>query len=182
MIIGLAGKKQSGKNTVATLLQDKFGVGGKTGFHSAGFADSLRELAIEVNPTFPEGSYVDLVSELGYEEAKKIDNVRKFLQNLGVGVRRVLGEDTWVNKFWKENGDKVNLAVTDVRFENESKSISNKGGVVIEVVNSRSGSDDEHVSEQPLPRELISGYMHNEGSIEDLRKGVDTMAIYLGLT
>lgn len=125
MLIGLSGFKQSGKDTVANYLVEKY----RFGKH--GFADKLRELALEVNPLIESdyeevmsvGSSVglwtvrraeksertigyiklkDLVDDVGYEKAKEFKAVRKFYQDEGVAHRVVFGEDFWVDQLYKQ--------------------------------------------------------------------------------
>src|SRR5690606_14013507 len=93
-LIGIAGKKRSGKDTVAKALEP-------FGYQRVGFADELKKMALEINPVIaaeedasnwpPSPIAVrlgDMVAALGWEDAKDdTPEVRKFLQELGTSVR-----------------------------------------------------------------------------------------------
>lgn len=102
MIIGLTGRKRSGKSTAARYLVEDHG------FTELSFAEPLKRMALAVNPIIgfrstPDGVqrvYLsDVVHEIGWECAKdEYPEVRRFLQLLGTeGVRDHIGQDTWVN-------------------------------------------------------------------------------------
>lgn len=163
MIIGLTGRKRSGKSTAARYLVENHG------FTELSFAARLKKMAVDVNPLV---HYIDTLSltetdrellangvdpgpvrlldalgVLGEERAKDLlPEVRRFYQRLGTeGVRNNLGPDTWVEfaeleiiRVIRENEqvDQVaesNIVFADVRFENEAALIRDWGGVVIEV-------------------------------------------------
>ena len=143
MIIGLTGRKRSGKSTAARYLVENHG------FTELSFAEPLKRMALAVDPRVgPESDPVRLseaVGVWGWEEAKdRFPEVRRFLQRLGTeGVRDHIGQDTWVNlaeleiiRVIRENEqvDQVaesNIVFADVRFENEAALIREWGGVVI---------------------------------------------------
>ena len=160
MIIGLAGRKRSGKSTAARYLVENHGV------TELSFADPLKRMALAVDPRVgPESDPVRLseaVGVWGWEEAKdRFPEVRRFLQRLGTeGVRDHIGQDTWVNlaeleiiRVIRENEqvDQVaesNIVFADIRFENEAALIREWGGVVIEVYRPSQGDPEpEHSSE-----------------------------------
>lgn len=161
-LIGLTGYMRTGKDSVAALLVAE-------GYTKLGFADPLRDMAYAIDPTIslegvPEGlglapfetsvTYTTLLDTIGYEAAKSIPDVRRFLQRLGTeGVRGVLGDSTWVD-IAKEralaitrNGGKV--VFNDVRFPNEADAIHDLGGEVWRTV--RPGHEGSgHASETAL--------------------------------
>ena len=106
IIIALAGKKHTGKNTIAKLIATQ--VAGKT--VELAFADSLKqEVAKACSVTVP------------YIEEHK-DNFRKILQGWGTDFRRNLfNKNYWIDKFdaelWKQDADVVvvDVAIDDVR-------------------------------------------------------------------
>lgn len=127
-IIGLTGYAQHGKNTAAEVFAD-------LGFRPVAFADALRELATRVNPyVVPDqqkpNRYADLVADVGYEDAKARGDVRRFLQDLGTGVRDVIGENAWVSALTGKLYPGERYVITDVRFPNEARAITNLGGEV----------------------------------------------------
>jgi hypothetical protein len=64
------------------------------------------------------------------------------------------------------------VAFTDLRYPNEAQRILDLGGEVWEII--RPGlSSDGHASETPLPRELVSRRIRNDGHLLNLRYEVE---------
>ena len=96
MIIGLSGYAQSGKDTVAKTLVEQYG------FTRVAFADKIRQLAQEVNPLVGDSIHLnELLDEYGWDVAKQNPYVRQFLQQLGVGARKLFGEEFWIKEALK---------------------------------------------------------------------------------
>ena len=134
------------------------------------FADALRDLAVDVDPyvawtgleyrDVTMQSYSEVVDELGYENAKKIPEVRRFLQALGVGVRNVIGQDAWVQALAKKISyfpNNATVIIPDVRFPNEAKFIKGSGQLwAVSRFNNDwtefdNGIGRDHVSESHIP-------------------------------
>lgn len=128
--IGLTGKARAGKSAVADILREKHG------FAVIGFADTLKSMALAIDPVIPvrptalschqEDEHVSggdcvttghsivtarlsqIVHASGWERAKdNYPEVRRFLQKLGTeGVRNHLGEDAWVEA-WQAKVDET---------------------------------------------------------------------------
>lgn len=104
MLLGITGKKRSGKNTVGQYLQDKYR------FNQHAFADNIKKLVLEINPIigsdykdgYGEIYLKEAVEKSGWEKAKEDHYVREFLQNLGVRCREVFGKNLWADHLWKE--------------------------------------------------------------------------------
>lgn len=172
-LIGLAGRKQHGKDTTASVLA-------RYGYVKMSFADPLREMAEAVDPLIsladcpamvkdeilrglgmeqrvlipPQAvRYTELLQTIGYERAKELADFRGFLQRLGSeGVRDVIGPETWVELA----KDRIleceeRIVFADVRFPNEAEVIRDLGGVVWYIVRTgfEDGSDG-HMSENAL--------------------------------
>lgn len=90
------------------------------------------------------------------------------------------GEGFWIDnllplKGWESTFGAADYAVvTDVRFPNEAKRILDLGGEVIEIdADIRIGkARDQHPSEQPLPQDLVTACIDNNGSLDDLSRNV----------
>lgn len=179
-LIGFTGKARSGKDTAAKYLTDQ-------GWLRLPFAEPVYTALTTIDPVVPflENRRVQMVplsyvvAAVGWEEAKKIPEVRQYLQRVGTEAGRDLhGPDCWVtiNKRHRQaairEGNKV--VVTDVRFDNEAASILRDGGIVIEVVGpDRTNADvPEHRSEAGVSAGLVDFRIFNTGSIEDLHKNV----------
>lgn len=137
MIIGVTGYAQHGKDSTGNVLIERHG------FVRYAFADQLKSMALALNPvvqsyTFPRhpDTLQGVVGFLGWEKAKELGEVRRFLQVLGTeGVRDHLGEDAWINALDRSlNNDGLtrdsNIVITDVRFPNEALFVHRNGGEV----------------------------------------------------
>jgi len=140
MLIGVTGFAQHGKDSTGQALM-------KYGFRRYAFADQLKSLALALNPivqSYPFPRHPQrlqgVVGFLGWEKAKEIGEVRRFLQVLGTeGVRDHVGENAWIEALelvLQRDGmmDRQGIAygakvvVTDVRFPNEADWIHRRGG------------------------------------------------------
>ena len=145
MLIGISGKKQSGKSTIAQYLIEQGCVG------ILCFADKIKEI---VRDLFfePEEDYIDLDSEAGKQTVLRCGwTPRELLQIVGTDLFRSLYRDVWINAF-KNQMYLVEhypvVVVPDVRFENEVEFIHSMGGKVIRLT--RQPFPDQHESETAL--------------------------------
>lgn len=152
-IVGLVGPKRSGKSTAADALARE------RGFVSIGFADALKDLALRVNPDIrmPGNGDCDelfnLVGTLGWDGAKEYPEVRRFLQELGTGVRDIDPQfwlQAWESKAVAALSDGQNVVVPDVRFLNEAAFLGGRHMVdtlLIRVTRPGLDTSDTHISE-----------------------------------
>ena len=131
MLIGLHGKAQSGKSTVAEHLFTH-------GFDEMTFAYPLKELVVDLFDL----SWDQVLDE---ELKEKIDlrygmSPRRMLQHLGTDVFRQMYPNIWIDhlvrraKRLKKTGQGERLVVSDVRFKNEKEAIEKEGGHVWKIV------------------------------------------------
>ena len=178
MIIGVSGKKKSGKDTVANYLKEKFGY---TIYH---YADPLKEFCRDllgldekllwgtdedkntstnykfedlyniatrlINPT-EDFEFQEHINNMMPDNSSKYMTYREVLQYFGTEVFRAFNKNIWVDTtFRKIQRDNCKLAViADVRFEDEVEAILNRNGDVIRLLRN-SGKVDEHKSEKAL--------------------------------
>ena len=95
MIIGLSGYARSGKDEVAKILVEEYG------YTRAAFADKIREFLYETNPQIGGNRLQHLIDTYGWEVAKSQPEVRHLLQSIGVGARKLLGDDIWIYQILK---------------------------------------------------------------------------------
>lgn len=165
MIIGLSGYAQSGKDTLAGMLI------GLHKYERIAFADKIRALLYEENPITAcghTGYLKDLVDNVGWEEAKKETQVRRLLQDLGVGARKVFGENFWVEQALKGVQPSDKFVITDVRFPNEADAVKALGGQVWRVKRIGVKAVNPHVSETAMDDYPVDQIFINNGSVEDL--------------
>ena len=194
-IIGLSGRARAGKDTVAERLVEAYG------FKRFALADNVRTMAYAVDPLVfveqdergplrfsgPQGqglgfvSYYtrlsDLVDEVGWERAKAVRDVRRFLQRLGTeGVRDVIGDNAWIDALQKQIAEDDHLGgvvITDVRFENEADWLT-LFGWLWRVDRASNADVVPHSSETALDNyEAFDVRLQNDGSIEELWEQVD---------
>lgn len=176
-LIGIHGLLGVGKDSLASFLTD----------HTPySFADPLRKGLLALDPWIPTDDgrrrLTDVVSTEGWDEAKKIPEVRRLMQVYGTEAGRdIHGQDCWVNiaEQFIDNNHKV--AIRDVRFHNEIDAIYSwefskpklKNRVVTVKIVGESRRDHEqsatkHSSEHGLPDYLFDLLLFNDGTLEDL--------------
>lgn len=184
IVLGIMGKKQSGKDTFAARLVSEHG------YTRLAFADALKESLLELDPivdatvdtsTYGDEQVVlyrlsDAVSEFGWDQVKEdFPEVRSLLQRHGVAMRNHVGEDVWVDavarKIRRISGPVV---VTDVRFPNEADLIEETfGGVLARIVRPGLVSTDTHISETALDGRTAHVVVTNSATVAYLHREAD---------
>lgn len=195
-IVGLIGEPECGKDTIADFAIEKLGA------RRIAFADPIRECALAIDPivtitvnqdgaTPPESINVyrlsDVVSQLGWREAKKIPEIRRLLQRIGTEMgREVILDDIWIQLGFRRlmayhngsGGELDRFVFTDVRFENEAEGIAKfaeqVGGkfTLIRVRRPGYGVVNDHASESSYDKISANNTIVNDGSLEDLQAKV----------
>lgn len=155
MIVGIAGKKRAGKDTIAREFIQR-------GFQHDSFAAPIRRFVADL---------------IGYEitDENKESPIawaphltpRLLMQTVGTEWGRAMDPDLWVKSFINRvNG---NIVAPDVRFENEASAIRNAGGLMIHVQRNIV-HDDSHASEAGVGVRFDLGdiLITNNGSVEAL--------------
>ena len=166
-LIGITGKKGSGKSQAAKFLEDE-------GYRIYNFADPLKEATACLLGTSPE-----FIHNLSSDEKEKTIpglkiSYREFLQELGTGfIREKASETFWIDRMRKnlvpENGSK--FVIGDVRFDNEVEFIHSLGGKVIQIERP-GGLYDPHKSESGVRVDLIDKIIDNFYSLERFRDDI----------
>jgi hypothetical protein len=193
MIIGISGKKQHGKDTVAEMLHYTYGV------QRIAFADKLKQTAMDL-----WGLSFDQL----YDASKEIVDPRwglsprQIMQQFGTAVGRHVHDETWIrytlntiaqaqagipvilpnfenSKFQEVSfpkGKTITWAIPDVRFPNEAEAIRAAGGIIIKVIRPKQETIDNHDSERYVD-DIVSDYVIlNDGSLMDLAAKVSLIA------
>lgn len=181
MIVGLGHEMQVGKDTAAQWLVDNLG------FVRMAFADKLKLVALDANPIVELDEdgvsemplrLADVVTMVGWEQAKELPLARSFLQNLGVAARRHIGPNIWVDpvitEAWAASMAGGRVVITDVRFPNEFNSINVSGGHLIKLTRPgvAQNKNDRHESETALTGYPWHHVISNHGTVEELGKGI----------
>lgn len=171
MIIGLSGYARSGKDEVAKILVDNYQ------FKRIAFADAIRDCVYILNPYLHVGLRVaDLVDDYGWEVAKSNAEVRRLLQVFGTEVgRRLLSDNVWIDKVFKQIYDLKDYVIPDVRFLNEAKAIHHADGEVWRVNRDGVVAVNNHVSESSMDDFICDHIIDNNGSLDDLKNQVVTL-------
>jgi len=180
MIIGITGLKNSGKDTAAQYLVDKYE------FERMAFADTLKEAAgalFNVSPAWIDAQkndeftrvklmhYHEPLDERGATEHAADWSMREFLQRMGTEMgRHVFGENFWIEQAIRKVHSNKNYVIPDVRFTNEAQFCN----YVIEINRQIAHMTfDNHVSELGIRKELIDYIIPNNGTIEELHRRME---------
>jgi len=163
MIIGLTGYSRSGKDTVAKILVEQYG------YKRVAFADKIRELLLEINPIMYNGGRLRvLVDSFGWDVAKAQPEVRRLLQDLGLGARKLFRDDFWIKQALAPTLTHQNIVVTDVRFTNEADMIQYLDGQIWRIKRLNVAAVNDHVSESQMDDYKVDQIFVNNGTLEDL--------------
>ena len=176
MIIGIAGKKGSGKDTVGQYLIDQHG------FKRYAFGDPVKEVCRLLFGFTDEQLYGDKKEELTEFGIKPREAFQKIGTDFGRNILHTLLPDLrmkdgelWIDIFRRECPKNKLIVVTDVRFQNEADAIKEKGGIILFI--KRDGvAEDGHESERI---DVKYDYLvENNGTLEQLYKEVDGIFNY----
>lgn len=178
MIIGLGHVMRAGKSTAAQALCRDLQ------FTEVSFAEPLKQLALLADPlvvTRPgtintnagRGRLAWEVKGLGWETAKDMyPEVRKFLQNLGDGIRTLFGDQFFVELALKSVQPEDRIVLPDVRYISEAEAIQKAGGLVFRI--NRPGHIAQgHISETELSDwDGWDGEFENAAGVTELQAAV----------
>ena len=171
LVVGILGKKRSGKDTVGCYLRER------RGYRTMAYADALKEALLIVNPLVKDGLRLGhFIDFLGWEGAKTFPETRRLLQTFGDATRH-LDPDIYLGPVSRAIDEAhVNdrrLAITDVRRKNEADLICQHGGLLLRVTRPGFDTGDTHISETDLDDYAPVVDVENDGTILDLWAKVD---------
>lgn len=193
MLIGIAGRAGSGKDTVAGMIEKL--VPWSRIYH---FSDPVKAMAMAIDPIVeigknPDGSthlcrYSGIVAKYGEPVAKLMPEVRRLYQRIGTEAgRKIIGEQVWIDLMRDWYYDLEEFAtgiIPDVRFLNEADAIWLEDGKIITVTRPDPydlGENLRHASETEQLR-LDSDYtISNDGDLEELGRKVQALLIEMGI-
>lgn len=179
MIIGIAGKKGSGKTTVANMLCSNHG------FKRISFADPLKAM---LKPLLLASGFSEESSRIYTEQDRGVmipgigKSYRKLMQTLGTDWGRdMVGSDLWLNCAKTSIEDAATGVVfDDVRFDNEAALIRSNGGIIVHLRGHFQSDYDPHQSEQGIEvfdNDLI---INNSGNLGDVINRLEGFIAWIG--
>jgi len=153
IVIGLAGRKQSGKSTLARRLVDFHA------FNEIALADPIRWMLEPLIDSTSQSTFGDWYEHLYLDKEKPIAELyglsgRFLMQQLGTEWgRKCIHPDLWVDitlKRIEQSPSGLNWVIPDVRFKNEVDRIRKAGGFTIWVERGQCDLSDNHASERSL--------------------------------
>ena len=170
MLIGLAGKAGSGKDTAADILCEYYG------FKKLAFAEGLKTMLASVG--FQEPTRENKEKQItGFAFS-----YRKAAQALGTEWGREVDPDIWVKLLEKKllALGEGNFVISDVRFKNEVRLVQKLGGQIFEIQGRQVdlGGRSKHASETGLAEKDIDLVIQNDGSIEQLKRKLRSVLVW----
>jgi hypothetical protein len=172
-LIGLAGKRGSGKNTVATLIQE---LEPGRNWQVLAFGDAIKNVCAALAAELPQPYY----SQEGKAELLPAFGLTRgaMLQQVGAALR-TWRPTVWIEALLASLPAEQPVIVADLRFPDEAEAIRARGGIVVRVegdpLQQRGDGtrDDNHPSETALDDyRSYSAVLHNTGSLDTLREQV----------
>ena len=166
-LIGIAGPARSGKDTVAEILRADRWI-------TLAFADPLRRM-------LAAGFGAEALQQDKEAPIPWVDrSYRELIQTLGTEWGRgLIREDLWIRlaerriaDMHQVSGGELDVAITDVRFENEAAWIRRSRGQVWHLRREHRPHVREHVSEAGVGVEPSDRIIMNNGTLEDLIQAV----------
>lgn len=161
MIVGITGRKGAGKNSACDNL---------AGWSVMSFASPLKEVCSTVFGLTTEEMTDPNLKELPLGRWP-YESPRAILQKVGTEIFRNYYSDVWVQNLKNRvmNNLYEDIAITDVRFENEAKAIRELGGYIVRVERPGLHKTDTHSSELEMDRITVDATIINDGSVRVLQ-------------
>jgi len=182
MIIGILGKKGSGKDTVADIIIELL-----PQYKKKAFADNLKKVCSIITNIPLENWYnqdlKDFILPNFWPDKKgQLYTYRTLMQTIGTeAIRDVVNDDIWIDgvldkyRQLRNTNERYDLLISDVRYEKEYVKIIELDGIIIKVVRESIKSDDQHSSEKQVD-EIVGDYtIYNNSTIENLKIQINTI-------
>lgn len=148
IIIGISGKKRSGKDTVAKLIANHLDC------DILSFATPVKEVTALMMGYEKDEFLSDNCKDKIYTfiDGKTITG-RELLQMVGTDcMRNIINETVWITNMNNRilSSKKKYIIIPDVRFDNEYNYIKNNNGIIIRTERTDLKSNDTHISENML--------------------------------
>ena len=163
MVIGVAGKKRSGKDTFFNIISETLGT--RCNVKRYAFADEVK-------------AYAENYFKIPKDKVKEEEN-RIYLQGIGQMFREKVNRNYWVNflmiKMMESRLKDPNelSIITDVRYINEvEKILELENSLILKVENPNIESYDSHISENDLNEYHFDYIIKNDSTMDVYEKRV----------
>ena len=178
LLIGVAGQKYNGKDTIADYLVSEYG------FIKLSFADALKEMCkvlFNFNDEQLYGSEKESIDDFWGIKPRDAftyfgtDIMRKQLNNLIPNIN----ENFWIKCLekkmvnLKKNNENIKIVIADVRFENEVNFIKSYNGLIIRVIRPDKILYDCHESEKNILDLSVDYEIMNNSTLNHLYQQVN---------
>lgn len=177
-LIGVHGKAQSGKDTVARILADEHG------FVRTAFADPLKAAASILFNWPVEMAFSDEIK--GYKSPLWDITGRTAFQRLGDAMKIGFGTDFWIKRWACEYArlkDKHSIVVADVRTNAEADMIRGLGGIILHLERrgaGLSGLEGMHSSEAGITFNRSTDLrIENNGTLSELEDEINRIVAFI---
>ncbi|SDY50953.1 hypothetical protein [Hymenobacter psychrophilus] len=172
-LIGFSGRRGSGKDTIARLLQQ---LQPERRWHIRSVGEPIKAVCAALAgegtaPYFSQQGKAELLPTFGRTRGE-------MLQQVGLALRH-WEPAIWVQAFFSQLPTNQHTLIPDVRFPNEADLTRSRGGLMLRVegdpLNQRGDGtrDDAHPSETALDDyPHFDAVLHNTGSLPDLERQV----------
>ena len=184
MIIGISGRKRSGKDTASAYFVKEHG------FERVAFAHPMKksisrlfDIAYPTVEKYKDDHRVTVMLGIRthpseWEPIREMTFLQ-FVQHYGTEAHRdlpELGDDFWVDLSLPVDGfyDSRNIVVSDVRFVNEANRVRQLGGIVIRI-DRATAIQDPHRSE--ALKVEADYYIDNNGTVEELYRELENIVV-----
>lgn len=175
-IIGLVGKKESGKTTLSQMINKWIPKNASCYFLQ--FAGILKTMILKAEICDEEELY-----------HVKTAFSREMMQKIGTNIiREQIDKNFFCKKMLKELseltkedpiGENTIVIIDDIRFENEANLIRDIGGILLRIVRPNWGDLDEHRSETEMDEIETSVTIFNDSDLENLDQSGKNIANFM---
>lgn len=188
-VVGLHGKLESGKDTVADLIEDLLVENTEVTLHRVAVADRLKD-SVAAMIGIPRRE-LDELSKRDVVYGSR--TLRTLLQEVG-GFMRSLDSEFWMRAVRQRYLELQTYAakyesipslqlmlLTDLRYENEAAFVREAGGIVVHVIRPTDTPPDAHESERGIVMRAADYVLPNQFDLQELRALVAEMITRTGL-
>lgn len=173
MLIGILGRKWSGKDTVSDYLVANHN------FKKISFAQPLKDacgILFNFNHEQLHGNLKEVI------DPNWGVTPRKVMQFIGTDIFRNniddllpnIGDNFWVQSAMSKYAQSsTSIVISDVRFQNEINSIHEHNGIVIKLNRTCIKNNDDHSSEKNIDKLIADYEIMNDGTLDSLYKNIE---------